>query len=251
MDRADRRIPNQPTPHDSERCEQDDQGWLDQSLGLLNLYKGRHQPITLSSFPFPQSFLHSIMFNRFLSINFGLAITLLVMAALVGCSPLSRDSGEAPYGGRGSLRIGSTAPPIAISNWFQGEAIEELQVGQVYVIEFWATWCGPCLLNMPHMSELQDQYEEQVIFIGVTDEGPGKVSAFLASESLSGKPWTEEITYRLGTDSEEQMYRTYMAAADQMGIPTAFIVGKSGKIEWIGHPADIDSPLATAVKITN
>lgn len=177
-------------------------------------------------------------------------LLLVAFASLLGCGPVPSGS-SVSYGGRGSLQIGSPAPPLAIEAWFQGDAVEKIESGKVYVIEFWATWCGPCLMNMPHMSELQEQYRDEATFIGVTDESAAKVRAFLATESTSGSPWSSEITYRLGTDLNEGMYTNYMAAANQMGIPTAFIIGKGGTVDWIGHPADLDEALATAVKAVN
>lgn len=74
----------------------------------------------------------------------------------------SRDSGP--------LEIGSVAPPLSIAQWINGEAIDGFNMGQVYVVEFWATWCGPCRTSMPHLSQLQDQYGEEVNFVGVTRE---------------------------------------------------------------------------------
>ena len=171
-------------------------------------------------------------------------------AVLLGCG-LSSNGPSSAYGGRGSLQIGDPAPALSIGEWFQGDAVEQIQSGRVYVIEFWATWCGPCLMNMPHMSQLQERYKNEVTFIGVTDESAEKVKAFLATESTSGAPWSSEIKYRLGTDLNEAMYINYMAAANQMGIPTAFIIGKGGNIDWIGHPADLDAPLAEAVQTGN
>ena len=170
-----------------------------------------------------------------------------ILAFTLANSGCRKEVVETPYGGRGSLKVGDPAPPVIVADWFQGEDPGKFESGKVYVVEFWATWCGPCLLNMPHMSNLQQQYRSEAIFIGVTDESKQKVEAFLASESSSGMTWAQQITYRLATDRDGNMYRNYMAAANQMGIPTAFIVGKTGSIEWIGHPADLDAPLADAV----
>ena len=143
----------------------------------------------------------------------------------------------------GSLQIGHTAPPIEIGTWCHGTPVTQIESGKLYVIEFWATWCGPCLTSMPHLADLQSKYTEQVTFIGVTDESPSQVNAFLNSKSPSGDQWSDVITYRLGTDDQGKMYQRYMQAANRPGIPTAFLIGRTNKIEWIGHPLDLDDAL--------
>jgi thiol-disulfide isomerase/thioredoxin len=128
-----------------------------------------------------------------------------------------------------------------------GEPVAQLDPGQVYVVEFWATWCGPCLAGMPHISELQTQYGDAVRFIGVTREDEETVQGFLEEEQSEGKTWKQVITYRLARDLDDATNMAYMQAAGQNGIPTAFIVGRDGVVEWIGHPMAIEQPLASIV----
>ena len=71
----------------------------------------------------------------------------------------------------GELQIGADAPPVDIEHVLKGEAVEEFENGNIYVLEFWATWCGPCRTSMPHISELQEHYKDyDVAFIGISDE---------------------------------------------------------------------------------
>ncbi len=142
------------------------------------------------------------------------------------------------------LGIGDPAPAIAIDQWVMGEAVEGFEDGQVYVVEFWATWCGPCLSSMPHLASLQEEYGDDVHFIGVTREDDATVQGFLDREQSEGKTWRDVITYRLALDAEGATNNAYMRAAGQNGIPTAFIVGTDGCVEWIGHPMTMDEPLA-------
>ncbi|MDC0278614.1 TlpA family protein disulfide reductase [bacterium] len=169
---------------------------------------------------------------------------LVLLSSVLGCDLLtSLDVVSSPA----SLKVGDAAPPLEVTDWYQGAPLQGLTKGKVHVVEFWATWCGPCLVNIPHMSQLQVKYAQDAIFIGVTNEGPTTVETFLASESTGGAPWNQVVSYRLATDGKRLMYQNYMAAANQMGIPTAFIIDQSGKIAWIGHPADIDQPLASTI----
>ncbi len=143
------------------------------------------------------------------------------------------------------LGIGDPAPAIAIKEWVTGEAVEGFEEGQVYVVEFWATWCGPCLASMPHIAQLQTEYGDDIQFIGITREDIDVVTGFLDGEQSAGKTWRDVITYRMAIDADDATNNAYMLAAGQNGIPTAFIVGRDGVVEWIGHPMSIDQPLAS------
>ena len=66
-----------------------------------------------------------------------------------------------------SLKVGDPAPPLAVGPWIKGEPIPKLEKGRVYVVEFWATWCGPCKANMPHLSRLARKVKGKAEIIGV------------------------------------------------------------------------------------
>jgi thiol-disulfide isomerase/thioredoxin len=152
------------------------------------------------------------------------------------------DEDDAP-----KLDIGSKAPTLAITDWVKGDKIEKFQDGQVYVVEFWATWCGPCKMSMPHLAELQTKYGDKVKMIGISDEDTSKVTKFLKQEQSEDKTWDQVVTYALAMDDERKTSGEYMEAAGEQGIPTAFIVGKDGVIDWIGHPMSMDKPLEDIV----
>jgi thiol-disulfide isomerase/thioredoxin len=141
----------------------------------------------------------------------------------------------------------------------QFEPVKRFAPGNVYVVEFWATWCGPCIQSMPHLAELQKEYANQgVQIISVSDEDLETVEGFLDRDvrgrATDGEDETQPRTYRdltsaycLTTDPDGSAYADYMQAAGRGGIPNAFIVGKDAKIEWIGHPMEMDEPLRAVV----
>ncbi len=156
------------------------------------------------------------------------------------------------------LTIGSKAPKIDIEHWFsdrQGTLprITGFEPDKVYVIEFWATWCGPCIFAMPHLVELQDKFVDKgVQVISISDEDADTVSEFLKREVRGSDEENQtyaDLTsaYCLTADPDQSVYKEYFEASGQRGIPTAFIVGKTGLIEWIGHPMEMDEPLEQVV----
>ena len=157
-----------------------------------------------------------------------------------------------------ALTIGSKAPSLDIEHWISDgngafAEVTEFEADQVYVVEFWATWCGPCVSSMPHLAELQEKFKDSVQVISVSDEDLGTVAAFL--EKPYGKGGEDgpktfgELTgvYCLTTDPDRTVNKDYMEAAGQNGIPSCFVVGKTGEIEWIGHPMALDEPLSQIV----
>ena len=153
------------------------------------------------------------------------------------------------------LKIGSEAPDLAIEHWLQDgngffKPVTQFEKGKVYVVEFWATWCGPCIQSMPHLAELQNKYRgEGVQIISVSNETVEEVKDLLGKQNEQvGKSFGELTSaWCLTTDPDGSVYKDYMDAAKQGGIPTAFLVGKTSQIEWIGHPMDMDAPLEAVV----
>lgn len=146
------------------------------------------------------------------------------------------------------LAIGDPAPMIAISKWIKGEPVAAYVPDKIFVIEFWATWCGPCLRGMPHLASLQTEYGEKVTFIGVTAEDGATVTRFMGNLAGQGdKTWSDILTYRIALDDKRKTNELFMDAAGLDSIPCAFIVGRSGIVEWIGHPVAIDEPLKQIV----
>ncbi len=158
------------------------------------------------------------------------------------------------------LTIGSDAPALDVEHWVQDgmgkfKPVEKFEKGKVYVVEFWATWCGPCVASMPHLAELQKEYADKgVQIVSISDEDLETVEKFLERPVRGQSGDDEKKTYRdltsaycLTTDPDQSSSVDYMRAAGQNGIPTSFVVGKDSKIEWIGHPMELGDTLAAVV----
>src|SRR6188474_3333423 len=79
-----------------------------------------------------------------------------------------------------AAELGETAAPLEISEWVKGDAIDlaTAKGKKVLVVEFWATWCGPCRTSIPHLTEMQKKFKD-VVFIGVSDEDAATVKKFV------------------------------------------------------------------------
>jgi len=157
----------------------------------------------------------------------------------------------------GKLEVGDRAPELAISEFVKGDPVTGFEKGKVYVVEFWATWCGPCIRGMPHLSELQKQYKDDgVTIIGVNIwDDPANVKPFMKGELRAGQNGDELMGYTVAIEKKHnpedvrrgKMAEDWMQAAGRNGIPSAFIVDQEGKIAWMGHPATMDGPLREVV----
>jgi thiol-disulfide isomerase/thioredoxin len=149
-----------------------------------------------------------------------------------------------------TLRIGDLAPKLNCGEWIQGAPVTEFSKDKAYLVEFWATWCGPCVASIPHLNEIHLKYKDKgLVVIGqnISEEDPSLVKSFVAKMG-------SKMTYRVAVDDVSKskrgaMNETWMLAAGQGGIPTAFLVGKDGKIAWIGHPMKLGESVIEAALI--
>ena len=137
-----------------------------------------------------------------------------------------------------AAKLGDPAAALVIKDWAKGEPVDVKDGKNVYVVEFWATWCGPCRTSIPHLTELQKKFKDKgAIFVGVSDEPLETVKPFV--EKMG-----EKMEYRVACDADSKTSDGYMKAFGQNGIPTAFIVGKDAKVLWFGHPmAELEETL--------
>ena len=156
------------------------------------------------------------------------------MLALATC-PLMLSAAD-----QATLKIGDKAPKLQVGKWVQGEPVKEFEKDKAYIVEFWATWCQPCRVSIPHLNGLHTKYKDKgLVVIGqdVMERDESAVAPFVQKMG-------DKMTYRVALDdksSSEQgaMAETWMAAAGRGGIPSAFLVDKQGRIAWIGHPLEL------------
>jgi cytochrome c biogenesis protein CcmG/thiol:disulfide interchange protein DsbE len=115
------------------------------------------------------------------------------------------------------LSSGEKAPGLDAQNTSGG--------GKVTLLDFWATWCGPCRHALPGLKQLQAIYgADKVEVISISeDEDQGTWQSFVAQNQMN---WTQRI------DSDHQMMRQYGASA----LPTYVLIGKDGNVvqQYVG-----------------
>ncbi|MCX8090833.1 MAG: redoxin domain-containing protein [Verrucomicrobiae bacterium] len=137
-----------------------------------------------------------------------------------------------------AAQLGDPAKPLQIASWVKGKPVDlaALKGKQIAVIEFWATWCPPCRASIPHLTALQKKFKD-VVIVGISDEDVATVKKFV--ERMGDK-----MDYVVAVDDNEKTSEAYMKAFGINGIPHAFVVDKSGRIVWHGHPmGDLEKTL--------
>ena len=146
------------------------------------------------------------------------------------------------------LAAGSAAPALSVEKFLKGEAVTSFEPGKVYVLEFWATWCGPCIRAMPHVSKLQKEHPE-VTVIGVAGFERAPDAAGMekkVQEFLDGRG--SDVGFRIALDTDGSMAQEWMNAAKRRTIPTSMVVGKDGKVAFVGSPnAELDAAVIAAL----
>lgn len=127
-----------------------------------------------------------------------------------------------------NLGLGGGAGPANV-------ALSELK-GKAVVIDFWATWCGPCRAEAPIINRLAERYKDKgVVVLGVNTDDAAKAKQFARDRNLS---------FPIGFDGSDAAQRAYNVT----GLPTLVVVSKTGKIVAIRTGVTSESDLQALVE---
>lgn len=115
--------------------------------------------------------------------------------------------------------LGKAPPKMVVQKWLTPQPS---LTDKFVLIDFWATWCGPCRQSIPHLNELQAKFKDQLVVIGLSDE----------SEADVRKMKSPKMDYSVGIDTAGTMSK----AMSVRGIPHAIILDPEGIVRFEGHP---------------
>lgn len=124
-----------------------------------------------------------------------------------------------------TLDVGDKAPTKLPSGWIKGDRISAFDPKKTYVVEFWATWCGPCVAEIPNVLEQYEKYHDKGFeVVGISlDEDREALEKFVGEQKI---PWP--ILYE---KPEGEGWRhplsTYYGIS---GIPTVILIGRDGNV---------------------
>ncbi len=134
--------------------------------------------------------------------------------------------------GSAAPRVGDKAPAIKVASWVGGRTPvlpgEPQAEKHIFLIEFWATWCPPCLKSIPHLAGLHQKHEKDgLVVIGVSNEEPRTIEEFIEKKK-------QKMPYYVASDDE--MATTTAWTEDIPAIPHTFLVDRTGTVVWQGNP---------------
>jgi len=144
--------------------------------------------------------------------------------------------------------MGDPAPQLRVRDWIKGTPVTSFEKGKLYLVEFWATWCGPCIAAMPHLSALSRKYKGKVTFsaISVTEDRgtkgatPEKLKAFV--DGMGNK-----MDLNVASEDTNFTVRDWLRAFHQNYIPVSFVVDGRGRVAWTGNTKYLDTALRRIV----
>ena len=122
---------------------------------------------------------------------------------------------------------GQPMPPLMLDHWRNAEGLDGLLDGKVVVVDFWATWCAPCIAEMPELNKLYEKYRgERVEVVGICGSA-------LRQELFDDVVEQHEIKFPVARDSQLKTEKLW----NLTDWPTYAVVDRKGMVRAIGLKA--------------
>jgi thiol-disulfide isomerase/thioredoxin len=217
----------------------------------MSLKKEESMPSTPNSSTSPASFwsLTKIgLLGSAVLLIAAIASSFFMERSVVDDVPVATNGSTSVPGAPNMPRPASPANPVALPATVKDASISLLEggakklsdyEGKVLIVDLWATWCGPCRQEIPHLVEMANQYKSQgVEVLGLTNEDPTADAAKVREFSKQFK-----INYPIGW-ADQELAVNIMRMGGRGGIPQTLIIGRDGKVRnhFVGFSAAISIP---------
>lgn len=129
------------------------------------------------------------------------------------------------------IRIGQRAPDFRLQSLDNEDVALSDFLGRVIILDFWASWCGPCQSTMPGLESLARTLAPDVVLLGVSLDR----TAANASDYLTANNYDAMIALYESYSSAYEVFKTYGGG----GIPKTYVIDRAGIIRYAGHPASL------------
>ena len=162
----------------------------------------------------------------------GFAVIAIVVLALTTPRLSAAETKEA----KPAIAVGEKGPPLGFRLLSGKEAPTWKNLeGKIIVLDFWATWCSPCVAAFPKMNELHQEFANKgVSFFSITYEPDAYVREFLQKHPLESE---------IGIDESFSAFKSFAA----WGIPVVFVFDRNGKLAAAVHPEHLSSAVLSKV----
>ena len=127
-----------------------------------------------------------------------------------------------------SLKVGETVSAFELEDLTSSQTIAPTDLeGKILLIDFWATWCAPCITGMPHLQELQNDFREDLKVMAISYENPDRLQRF-----IQNKPFN--FTFAIDNKGDLRDYFPHRI------IPHTVLIDKNGEILAITRPNEIN-----------
>lgn len=168
-------------------------------------------------------------FKLYIIIAMNTTIKLLLGLSVICSAGFAQEKAKPTFG------IGSEVSDYPKVQWIQGDPVTKFDKDKIYIVECWATWCGPCKAAIPHVNELHKKFGDKIVIIGqdIWETNKTTVANFVKKQG-------DGMSYRVafGGGMESDFSVKFMKAAGINGIPRTFVI-QDNKVVWMPDPSQL------------
>ena len=169
-----------------------------------------------------------------------LALLLVLVVAIAGCKRGEKPAGSTPGASGAETSTAATATGIDVGAAMPAYTAMNLdgtkfdiasRRGKVVLLNVWATWCGPCIYEIPELQRIHDLYTArgfEVVGVSVDEGGVEGVKQFVADK---------QMRYPVALDPQGQIANIFQTSV----LPTSVLVDRNGKIVWKKYGAILEN----------